>query len=62
MKNAIIPAEPIASLDRWYIVNGLLPDDSGEYRVKRNDVPQPPGVRHAQVPHQQNRKSPARHR
>jgi hypothetical protein len=62
MKPAILSADPIASLHRWYVACGLLPDDSGQYRVKRNDAPQPQGASHEQVPQQQNRKSHARHR
>lgn len=48
MRPAIISADAISSLDRWYVACGLKPDDSGEYRVKRNDVPQPKGVKHEQ--------------
>ncbi len=62
MTPAILSADMVASVHGWYVACGLLPDDSGRFRVKRNDVPQPEGASHAQVQDQQDRKSHARHR
>ena len=58
-----LSADLISSVHNWYVACGLLPDDSGEYRVKRTDVPQPQGVCHdKQIPHKQDRESYASNR